>query len=212
MPHLMFQWVLRRAQARWPSRAVAVAPVPAGFGTPYERSAPPPDTTCYVSYADWVCPTHCVEPAVCPATGSARDWEMSRAVAALAARMRAGGEAVSGPALFQCRHQVYGVGAFAVDEVLAQIGFGSTLGPLAEWGLMLEGHRIVVDTMMRTNLPGVFAAGDVVTYPGKLKLIATGFAEGAIAANHAKAYIDPASSSFPGHSTTVVPKQRKGAP
>ena len=119
MPHLMFQWVLRRAQARWPGRAIAVAPVPPGFGTPYERSAPPPDNTCYVSFADWVCPTHCVEPAVCPATGGPRDWEMSRAVTALVTRMRAGGETVSGPALFQCRHQVYGVGAFAVDEVLA---------------------------------------------------------------------------------------------
>ena len=119
MPHLMFQWVLREARARWPERAVVVAPVPPGIGTPYERAAPPPDNTCYVSFADWVCPTHCVEPATCPATGGPRDWEMSRAVSALADRMRDAGEAVSGPALFHCRHQVYGVGAFAVDEVLA---------------------------------------------------------------------------------------------
>ncbi|HUL03905.1 MAG TPA: hypothetical protein VLV16_11820 [Gemmatimonadales bacterium] len=119
MPHLMFQWVLRRAQARWPERTVAVEAIPLALGTPYERSAPAPDNTRYVSFADWVCPTHCVEPSVCPATGGPRDWEMSRAVTELAARLRAAGDAVSGPALFQCRHQVFGVGAFAVGEVLA---------------------------------------------------------------------------------------------
>ena len=117
MPHLMFEWVLRRARARWPGRGIDVAPLPQSLGTPYERAAP--DRTSYVSFADWVCPTHCIEPAVCPATGSARDWDMGRAVTDLAVRLRVAGGAVSGPALFQCRHQVFGVGAFAVDEVLA---------------------------------------------------------------------------------------------
>ena len=56
MPHLMFEWVLRRARARWPGRAVTVAPVPGTIGTPYDRAAA--DETRYVSFAELVCPTH----------------------------------------------------------------------------------------------------------------------------------------------------------
>ena len=70
---------------------------------------------------------------------------------------------------------------------------------------------IVVSSKMETNIAGVFAAGDVVSYPGKLKLIATGFGEAAMAANYAKTFIDPESEAFPGHSSTIVPKQRKAA-
>ena len=114
MPHLMFQWLLRRARARWPGRRVTVEPVGGTLGTPYDRTAPPPDHTRYVSFADWICPTHCVEPAVCPAIARPRDWEMGDAVTRLAQQLR-----VSGPALFLCRHHVFGVGSFAVDAVLA---------------------------------------------------------------------------------------------
>ena len=113
MPHLMFEWLLRRARGRWPERPVTVEPVPGNLGTPYDRAAPPPDHTRYVSFADWICPTHCVEPALCPAIGRARTWEMSEAVSQLAVRL-----GVSGPALFVCRHHVFGVGTFAVDAVL----------------------------------------------------------------------------------------------
>jgi hypothetical protein len=117
MPHLMFQWVLARARERWPSRPITVAPVPGSLGTPYDRTAA--DHTRYVSFADWICPTHCVEPAVCPAIGTTRTWEMGDAVRELAERLRAAGEPVDGPALFVCRHHVFGVGTFAVDAVLA---------------------------------------------------------------------------------------------
>lgn len=96
-----------------------------------------------------------------------------------------------------------------VDAVLVNIGFLSTLGPIHDWGLTIDRDGIVVTSKMETNLPGVFAAGDVVSYPGKLKLIATGFGEAAIAVNHAKVFIDPESDSFPGHSTSLVPRQRK---
>ncbi len=64
MPHLMFEWVLARARARWPGRAIEVAPVPGAPGTPYDRTAPAPHHTRFVSFADWICPTHCIEPAV----------------------------------------------------------------------------------------------------------------------------------------------------
>jgi hypothetical protein len=117
MPHLMFEWVLRRTRGRWPGRTVTVEPVPGVLGTPYDRTAE--DGTRYVSFADWVCPTHCIEPALCPAIGAPRTWEMSDAIRALAERLRQDGRRVAGPALFVCRHQVFGVGSFAADAVLA---------------------------------------------------------------------------------------------
>jgi thioredoxin reductase (NADPH) len=57
--------------------------------------------------------------------------------------------------------------------------------------------------MMQTNVPGVFAAGDIATFPGKLKLIATGFGEVCIAVNFAKHYLDPKANIFPGHSSNM---------
>lgn len=90
-----------------------------------------------------------------------------------------------------------------VDAVLVNIGFVNTLGPIKDWGLDIEGAQIVVDSMMQTSRPGIFAAGDVATYPGKLKLIATGFAEACTAVNYAKHYIDPDANIFPGHSSNL---------
>jgi hypothetical protein len=116
MPHLMFEWVLRRAQQRWPSRAVSVTPVPGDLPTPYDRPGTS-GTTRYVSWADWICPTHCIEPALCPAIGAERTWEMSDTVTALAEQLRASGRSVRGPALFICKHQVFGVGMFSADSV-----------------------------------------------------------------------------------------------
>ena len=89
-----------------------------------------------------------------------------------------------------------------VDEILALIGFVPNIGPIAEWGLELEGNAIQVDSRMRTNLPGVYAAGDIVTYEGKLELISTGFGEAAIAVNNAVHYLDPTAKVDPGHSTS----------
>jgi thioredoxin reductase len=97
--------------------------------------------------------------------------------------------------------------ALAVDAILVNIGFSNTLGPIKNWDLDLEGAAIKVDGMMQTSRPGIFAAGDVATYPGKLKLIATGFGEAAIAVNYAKHYLDPAANIFPGHSTNLKPPQ-----
>jgi len=90
-----------------------------------------------------------------------------------------------------------------VDAVLVNIGFSNSLGPIKEWGLEIEGSQIKVDGMMQTSRPGVFAAGDICTYPGKLKLIATGFGEACIAVNYAKHYLDPSANIFPGHSSNM---------
>ncbi|RJG21887.1 NAD(P)/FAD-dependent oxidoreductase [Paenibacillus thiaminolyticus] len=90
-----------------------------------------------------------------------------------------------------------------VDAVIVNFGFVSSLGPIAEWGLNIEGGSIVVDTRMETNIPGIFAAGDITTYPGKLKLIAVGFGEAPTAVNNAKVYIDPTAKLSPGHSSNM---------
>ena len=88
-----------------------------------------------------------------------------------------------------------------VDAVILNIGFLTNLGPIADWGLELEKNGIKVDSRMRTNIEGVYAAGDIVTYDGKLKLISTGCGEVAIAVNNAKNYLDPRAKVNPGHST-----------
>lgn len=88
-----------------------------------------------------------------------------------------------------------------VDSVLTFLGFKPDLGPIKEWGLELERNRILVSRLMETSTPGIYAAGDVAGYEGKMDLIATGFAEAAIAVNQAVHWIDPDARVNPGHST-----------
>src|SRR5213593_3648367 len=92
----------------------------------------------------------------------------------------------------------------AVDCVIPQLGFISSLGAIAQWGLDIEKGEIKVSQTMETNIPGVFAAGDITTYAGKLKLIATGAAEAAVAVNHAVHFINPAAKVEPGHSSNMA--------
>lgn len=89
------------------------------------------------------------------------------------------------------------------DTVLSCLGFKPDLGPIKSWGLEVEKNRILVDSLMATNVSGVYAAGDVVRYEGKLDLIATGFAEAAVAVNNAVHYVDPTARVNPGHSTNM---------
>ncbi|MFQ5608325.1 MAG: NAD(P)/FAD-dependent oxidoreductase [Candidatus Zixiibacteriota bacterium] len=90
---------------------------------------------------------------------------------------------------------------FKVSEALFNIGFLANLGPIKNWGLDIWRNSIRVDELMRTNIEGVYAAGDIVTHNAKIKLITTGCAEIAIAVNHAKTYLDPSSKMEPGHSS-----------
>ena len=90
------------------------------------------------------------------------------------------------------------------DAVLPMLGYVSDLGALAHWGLTLEKEEIVVNSCMETGLPGVYAAGDVTTYPGKLKLIASGFGEAATAVNQAVHWIYPEKKIAPGHSSNMA--------
>jgi thioredoxin reductase (NADPH) len=92
-----------------------------------------------------------------------------------------------------------------VDAVLVNIGFRADLGPIKNWGLEIEGREIRINGRMETNVPGVYVAGDIAgTLDGvKLNLIATGYAQAALAVNVAKAYVDPNSKIFPGHSSEM---------
>jgi thioredoxin reductase (NADPH) len=87
------------------------------------------------------------------------------------------------------------------QSVIAALGFTADLGPLSTWGVKIEKKQIPVDSTMATNVPRVFAAGDITEYPGKLRLISTGFGEVATAVCNATVAIDPSAHLFPGHSS-----------
>lgn len=90
------------------------------------------------------------------------------------------------------------------DAVLPMLGYISNMGALVHWGLQVEKDEIVVNQLMETGRPGIWAAGDVNTYPGKLKLIATGFAEAATAVNQAVHWVYPEKKVNPGHSSNLA--------
>lgn len=93
--------------------------------------------------------------------------------------------------------------AIDVDAVICNFGFVSSLGPIKEWGLEIEKNSIIVNTKQETNIPGIYAAGDICTYDGKVKLIAAGFGEAPTAVNNAKTIIDPKAKAQPLHSSSM---------
>ncbi len=88
-----------------------------------------------------------------------------------------------------------------VDTVIAALGFTADLGPLRSWDIEHDGRRVRIDTRGATSMPGVYAAGDVADYPGKLPLIASGFGEAATAVNNAAVWLDPDARLMAGHSS-----------
>src|SRR3712207_4135557 len=99
------------------------------------------------------------------------------------------------------------------DAVLLQLGFKTALGPLKDWGFEIEKGAIKVDSLFRTSLDKVWACGDITTFDGKLKLIATGYAEAAIAVSQAVHHIRPDTKIQPKYSTnTGVPGAVAGQP
>jgi thioredoxin reductase (NADPH) len=92
----------------------------------------------------------------------------------------------------------------SVDAVLLNLGFKADIGPVREWGIELEGNKIPINRFMQTNLSGVYAAGDIATYPGKLDLIATGVGEICTAVYHAKTIIDPTAKFKQVHSSNLA--------
>ena len=89
------------------------------------------------------------------------------------------------------------------DVLLPFFGLATELGPIAEWGLDLAQHHVTVTpATMETSVPGIFAVGDIATYPGKLKLILQGFAEAAMAAHAIYGLVNPGMALHFEHSTT----------
>ena len=96
------------------------------------------------------------------------------------------------------------------DHVLAFFGLHPKLGPIAEWGFELEKKAIKVDTAkFQTSVPGIFAIGDINTYPGKKKLILSGFHEAALAAFAIAEHLNPAKKVHLQYTTTSPIMQKR---
>jgi len=116
MPHLMSQWVVSRARARWPGRTLRLMPLDGAVDVPWQRAGD--DGTHYVSFATWECPINCVEPRTCPHTRGARAWSLPPTLRAFVETERLRGRRLEGPAVFHCAHRAYGVGMFDVGAVV----------------------------------------------------------------------------------------------
>jgi thioredoxin reductase (NADPH) len=105
-------------------------------------------------------------------------------------------------------HELHG------DQILVFFGLHPKLGPIAEWGLALERKALAVDTeKFQTSVPGIFAVGDINTYPGKKKLILSGFHEAALAAFGIQHHLFPQKKQFLQYTTTSpIMHKRLGVP
>ena len=117
MPHLMAGWLLRRARERWPLREVHTAPLETPPSVPWQRAGN--DDTHFVSFAEWMCPINCIEPARCPHTRDERTWSLPRTLAAYVDAERSAGRSLDGPFVFHCAHRAFGVGMLDVADVVA---------------------------------------------------------------------------------------------
>jgi thioredoxin reductase (NADPH) len=98
----------------------------------------------------------------------------------------------------------------ACDDMLPFFGLTMKLGPIADWGLNLHENLIPSDTeKFETSTPGIFAIGDIITYPGKLKLILSGFHEAALAAQKAHRYVYPDKKLLFQYTTSSTNLQKK---
>ena len=128
MPHVCLDWLIGRARARWPERSIRVAPLEQPPATPWERASP--DGRHYVSFATWMCPVNCIEPARCPHTRGARDWSMPP----MMRRYVEDNPSLLGPVIFHCSHRTYGVGmidAATIADADRQLAAWGASGPCA---------------------------------------------------------------------------------
>lgn len=116
MPHLLFDWLLRRARARWPERRIERIPLEQPPPTPWQRGSP--GGTHYVSFATWTCPINCIEPRRCPVTRGPRSWSLPPAIREYTEAERRRGHDIQGPLVFHCSHRAYGVGMIDAHDVL----------------------------------------------------------------------------------------------
>jgi hypothetical protein len=114
MPHLMADWLAARAAARWPDRRVSTEPLLAAPSVPWQRAGE--DGTHYVSFAEWMCPINCIEPARCPETRGTRSWSLPDAVREYVESEHSAGHRLEA-FVIHCRHRTYGVGMIDVADV-----------------------------------------------------------------------------------------------
>ena len=126
MPHLLYDWLLDRARRRWPDRPVDRVSLQSAPAVPWTRAGN--DGTQYVSFAEWMCPINCIEPARCPHTRGPRDWSMPVAVRAFVDAEQAAGRAVQGPCILHCTHRAYGVGMIDTRDVIDADRFVAAAG------------------------------------------------------------------------------------
>jgi hypothetical protein len=107
------------------------------MGTPYDRLHT--DGVRYVSFADWLCPVHCIEPSICPAIRAPRTWEMGDAVQAWSDALGRTHPTARTPALFTCRHAVYGVGMYPAHLAFTGLGSLATVADTPEGGDLVIG-------------------------------------------------------------------------
>lgn len=117
MPHLMAGWLFHRARDRWPARDVHAAPLESAPAVPWQRAGD--DGTHYVSFAEWMCPINCIEPARCPHTRTDRTWSLPPTMISYVESERAAGRPLEGPFVFHCTHRAFGVGMLDVTDVLS---------------------------------------------------------------------------------------------
>ena len=117
MPHLMADWLAERVRFRHPLRRVSTQPLASAPDVPWQRAGE--DGTHYVSFAEWMCPINCIEPARCPHTKGERSWSLPPALIGYVAGERAAGRPLEGPYVFHCAHRAYGVGMLDVRDILA---------------------------------------------------------------------------------------------
>lgn len=135
MPHLLAAWLVRRARERWPARRVAVEALATTPPVPWQMIGA--DGTHYVSFAEWVCPINCIEPARCPATRGERSWSLPVALARYAASEGESGRPLEGPFVFHCAHRTHGVGMIDVREVVAADAAIAAMGDVAVRSLLV---------------------------------------------------------------------------
>lgn len=95
------------------------------------------------------------------------------------------------------------------DRLLLLIGFKSNLGPIGQWGLELVDNAVVVDPHMKTSVDGLYAAGDIASYQGKLKIIQTGLSDATMAVRHSLTYIKPGEKIRHTFSSVKMAKEKK---
>ena len=116
MPHLMADWLVERARERRPDREIRIEPLGGSLPVPWQRVGA--DGTHYASFAEWMCPINCIEPARCPETRGPREWSLPVALRAYADAESSVGRSIEAPLVFHCTHRAYGVGMIDVRDVL----------------------------------------------------------------------------------------------